>query len=92
MQNLKDMKYTFNQNVLVRVIGDTTLVYNQENSDMYELNDIGSGILHLLKDSIEIPQIFTQMCQDYGVTEDEIYDDINDFISRMVELKIIDLI
>lgn len=90
MENkLEMLEYEYNKEIMIRVMGDTTLVYNPENGDMYELNDVGSEILHLFKDNVGINHIFAKMCEEYDVTKDDIYEDINEIVMRMLELGII---
>lgn len=89
MNKLENLKYKFNRVLIIRTIKDTTLAYNQENGDMYEFNDVGAEILNLLKEEIEISQLFKILCNNYDVTVDEIYEDVSELIKRMISLNII---
>ncbi|MCL2155492.1 MAG: PqqD family peptide modification chaperone [Leptospirales bacterium] len=90
MCKLENLKYKFNHGLIIRTIKDTTLAYNQENGDMYEFNDVGAEILYLLKEEIEISQIFITLCDGYNVTIEEIYDDVSELVNRMLSLNIIE--
>lgn len=89
MENIRKINYKFNQNVLVRNVKDTTLVYNPEFSDMYELNDVGFDIFNLLKKELPIDELLSELCKQYDATEEMIYDDVMIFIDRMLELGVI---
>ena len=90
MEKLEEMEFEYNKNVITRTVGDTTLAYNQSNGDMYELNDIGAEILMYLSKEMSMNAILDKLCQDYDVVLNDIYEDVNQIISRMIELKVIE--
>ncbi|MBE5955524.1 MAG: HPr-rel-A system PqqD family peptide chaperone [Lachnospiraceae bacterium] len=87
--NIKDMKYAFHQDIIIRNMGETVLAYNPENSDMYELNDVAGEILALLKEEKDMEEILRELCTGYNVQEEDILEDVTEIIERMMELGII---
>ncbi len=83
---IEELKYEFNQNILIRNIGKTTMAYNPETGDMYELNEVGEEIFNLLKQELEIDKLLEKLCTDYAAPKEEIYEDVEPFIIRMLEL------
>lgn len=89
MIRVEELKFKFNKNVLLRNVGKTTLAYNPETGDMYELNEVGRDIFDLLRQEYSIEELFEKLCDDYGTTKELIYKDVEAFIIRMLELGII---
>lgn len=89
MTKLEDLQYKFNKNIMLRNVGKTTLAYNPETGDMYELNEVGAEIYQLLKEEYDINEILAKMCNNYNTTKDVIYEDIYVLLKRMIELGII---
>lgn len=89
MKNLENLKYDYNSDIKTRQIGEVTMAYNPENSDMYEFNDVGGEILELLKQGVEINELFAILCKNYSVKKEEIYEDVYEIITRLLELGVI---
>ncbi len=86
---LEDLKYNYNEKIVTRNMGDTTMAYNQSNGDMYELNEIGAEILTYLSKNMSMQEILDKLCNDYNASKDDIYEDVSQIVSRMIELNII---
>lgn len=89
--DIKNMEYIFQKDIIIRNMGETVLAYNPENSDMYELNDVGGEILMLLKTEKPMEEILKELCFLYDVEEGDILQDVTEIIERMMELGIIKL-
>lgn len=87
-----DLNYVFNKNIIYRDTGNLLMAYNQENSDMYEFNEIGGEIFKLLQKEKSIAEIFDILSKEYSVLPDEIYEDVYDIVKRMIDLNIVKLI
>ena len=48
-------EYKLNDSLLIRKVGEIAMVYNKENGDMYEFNDVGADILALLVITLTTP-------------------------------------
>lgn len=89
MKNLENINYEFNKDVMLRTTEKTTLVYNPETSDMYELNEVGADIFNVMKESDNMKEVFDKLCSIYTATKEEIYNDVDVFVTRMFELGIV---
>lgn len=83
------LDYTFNDSLLIRKRDETTLAYNPDNSDMYEMNDVAGEIIFLLKEEKSIREIVAFLAEEYGEEEAVILADITDLILRFIDLGII---
>lgn len=91
MDIFKIMEYDFNKNLMFRDIGEVRMVYNKENGDMYELNDVGKDIFVLLEQEVGMKQLLETLCESYDVEKKDIIGDVTEFIVRMIELGAIKL-
>ena len=89
MNVLKIENYSISQNIIVKKINDTIMVYNKENGDMYEINDVGGEIFEYLQQGISITDIITRLETDYDAPRNEIEEATEDFLIRMIELGVV---
>ena len=82
-------KYKFNPDLIYRRVGETAMVFNKDNGDMYEFNDVGADIIELLKDEIPVSDVLLKLSLEYSVEESEIHNDVSIFLKRIIELGII---
>jgi|GEM_PF-186932 len=82
-------EYKLNDSLLIRKVGEIAMVYNKENGDMYEFNDVGADILALLVKGCPIQTILESLAELYDTEPDDIKEDVSDFITRMIELNIV---
>ncbi len=87
--DLMNLDYNFNNNVIYKDRGEMLMAYNQENSDMYEFNEVGAEIFKMLAEEMPIKEIFNNLTKDYDVTEEDIYDDVKQIIDRLIGLNVI---
>lgn len=88
----KIQEYKFNNNLICKCTGEVLMVYNKNNGDMYEFNDIGKDVFSKLKREITIEALLDELISEYDVTIEDIMTDVTDFITRMIELEIIELV
>lgn len=89
MNILKIENYSVSENVIVKKIDDVTMVYNKDNGDMYEINDVGGEIFEYLQQGVAIAEIITRLEADYDASRDEIEEATQDFLIRMIELGVV---
>ena len=89
MNILKIESYNVSQNIIVKKIDDTIMVYNKENGDMYEINDVGGEIFEYLKQGIAISEIISRLENNYDALRDEIEEAVQDFLIRMIDLGVV---
>lgn len=89
--NLKDLKnYWFSSELMVRKIDeDTTMIYNPENGDMYELNTVSAEIVEMLQQHKTGDEILQILETNYDVDEQTILDDTQPLIERLIEMKLL---
>lgn len=86
---MKIENYSISQNIIVKKINDTIMVYNKENGDMYEINDVGGEIFEYLQRGISITDIITRLETDYDAPRNEIEEATEDFLIRIIELGVV---
>lgn len=89
MNNLNELEYTFSQHTILRNMKETTMVYNTDTSDMYELNDVGADLFNVLQKNKSMQDVFAELCRLYNVSVEDIYEDVDDFVTRMIELGVV---
>ena len=89
MNILKIESYSISQNIIVKKIDDTVMIYNKGNGDMYEINDVGGEIFAYLQQGISIAEIITRLENDYDALRNEIEEATQDFLVRMIELGVV---
>lgn len=89
MNILKIENYSVSENVIVKKIDDVIMVYNKDNGDMYEINDVGGEIFECLQQGVSIAEIITRLEANYDASRDEIEEATQDFLIRMIELGVV---
>ncbi|MBR5822890.1 MAG: PqqD family protein [Paludibacteraceae bacterium] len=83
-------KYTFLSSLIKRNISDeTSMVYNPENGDMYELNDVSSEIFDYLARGISGDEIVRNILLEYDIDEETVIGDLSPLLDRLIELNIL---
>lgn len=82
-------KYIYNEKLLVRKMEETTMIYNPDNGDMYELNDISQIILEKIQDGKTLGELISHFCIEYDEAEDVISEDVFEVCKRFEKLGII---
>lgn len=83
-------KYTFLSSLIKRNINDeTSMVYNPDNGDMYELNDVSAEIFDYLASGISGEDIVRNILLAYDVEQETIIGDLSPLLDRLIELKIL---
>ncbi len=89
MNILKIQNYSVSENIIVKKIDDVIMVYNKDNGDMYEINDVGGEIFEYLRQGVAISEMITRLTVDYDAPRNEIEGATRDFLMRMIELGIV---
>ena len=84
-----ELRYKFNNEILERNCAEVLIAFNPETSDMYEFNETGAEIFQMLKEEMSIQELFEQLCDAYEVKIDDILEDVQEIIERMIELEVI---
>ena len=83
-------KYVFNKDLIVRNIGETIMVYNPQNGDMYEMNETAALLIAHLKTGISGKDIISDICKEYDVNSDVVREDFAPLLDRLVEIGLLD--
>jgi hypothetical protein len=88
---LKELnKYWFSDQLMTRKIDDdTTMIYNPDNGDMYELNSVSSEIVGLLQEHKTGDDIINILSSEYDVDVDTIVTDTEPLIDRLIEMELL---
>lgn len=87
-----EKKYNFNKKIKYRDTGSVLMAYNEDNSDMYEFNDIGGEIFKQIVDEKPLKIIFEELLEKYDGDKDEMFVDFKEIINRFIELNIINIV
>lgn len=88
IEEIKKINYIFNNKIISRNTGTIIMAYNPENGDMYEFNDIGGELFSMVEKNYTIEQIFLELTEKYETTEENIFEDVEEFIKRLIDLNI----
>lgn len=84
-----EKNYSYNKRVQYKDTGHVLMAYNEDNSDMYEFNDIGAEIFKMITKEVPINEIYSTLKKEYDASDEEIYKDFEDIINRFIDLGII---
>lgn len=87
----ENVTVVFNEDILTRECAEVTLAFNPDTSDMFEFNDSGADVFNLIKRGLQYNELINELCKMYSVEPDDIYDDVDEIISRMIEVGIINV-
>ena len=82
--------YSFSSDLIKRCINEeTVMIYNPQNGDMYELNDVSAVIIDGLCKGMTGNSILESLSSQYDVEQSVIIEDISPLLDRLVELKLL---
>ena len=83
-------KYTFASDLIKRSINeDTVMMYNPQNGDMYELNDVSALVIDGLCKGCSGQDILRDLASQYDVEESVIIEDVSPLLDRLIELELL---
>lgn len=81
--------YKRNANFFVEESEDTIILYDTDNNEkLLVLNEIGSFIFRKIENS-ELSEIIGEILSKYDIGENELKEDVNDFITNLESRQII---
>ena len=75
--------------VLIQKMGKTFVAYDNQESVMHELNEVGYIILSLLEKRKTKTQILKRINQEFNITKQEAKKDLEDFIQALEKADLI---
>ena len=73
----------------IEIDEDNLAVHDSESGNVFYFSGISKFILDLVENDIEKDALIAQLCDTFDATADEITDDTLDFLSKMMELKVV---
>jgi len=89
MDVLKLKSYRFNKDLVMRNLGETIMVYNPQNGDMYEMNDITAMLIGYLKEGLSGEEIIETICTEYDVDAETVLEDVTPLFERLEEIGLL---
>lgn len=84
------MKYIRNQAMEFLDIDDENLaVYDNESGDTHYIDATGKAILDILKVETAEEDLICQLCELYSATAEEITDDVQKFLKKLILKKVV---
>lgn len=84
------MKYTKNTTIEFLDIDDENMVaYDPDSGDTHYISETGKTILSLLDGEIEFDKLIAEVCRIYSTEECEIVSDVREFLSELVDKKVV---
>lgn len=82
-------KYTFTDDLVMRTMGKTVMVYNPLNGDMYEMNETAAILIDYLKQGYTGEQILDTVCREYDVDRETVSEDFAPLLTRLCEIGLL---
>lgn len=89
MNDLGNICYQINEQIMSRVNGEIVVAYDKDTGSLFELDTVGAVIFEKIKSNISVNEIVTELAQEFGENEDTIKEDVYSFLLQMEELSII---
>lgn len=83
--------YSFQKDIICKVIGETVMIYNPQNGDMYELNDTAALLISFFQEGLPGEEILERITSEYDVSPDEVLEDVQPLIMRLIDLGLLKL-
>lgn len=91
--NIKDLiinGFQVNEEIVFRKVSEeTTMAFNPETGDMYELNDVSDEIISMLGKGMDGVTILEELSKNYDADEQTIIEDVSPLLDRFIELGIL---
>jgi hypothetical protein len=92
-------KVTIARNIPYQVIEDETLIVTPKEHMIHSLNDTGTFIWNLLRNSITVDEILNKLCDEilnklcdeYEIDRDKLEPDVQKFLSEALDKKLIEI-
>lgn len=82
-------EYLFVEGLMTRDLGETIMVYNPQNGDMYEMNETAALLIEFLQQSYEGEQILNSICKEYDVDRETVEEDLSALVERFLEIGLL---
>jgi len=83
------MKYRVNKGFIIQKIDDKTVIFDEEESMLFTLNETASEIFRLMKKGIDKKEIVEKMVKKYAIKKERVEKDFNGLVTDLKKMKII---
>ena len=84
-------KYSFSEDLMMRKLGETIMMYNPQNGDMYEMNETAAVLIDYLKEGYDGEQILNSICSEYDIDRNTVEEDLDPLVDRFLEIGLLKL-
>jgi hypothetical protein len=74
-----------NENVLIQDLGGESVLLNLDSEQYFGLDDIGTDMLSMLKESLSIQATYDRLLQKYDVEPQQLQQDLLELVEQLVE-------
>ena len=89
---LENVSLKLNQDIVLHSIEELNKywLFNIKTGDIYDLNEISYHIIVLIQAGNSLEEILAELCNQYESSEAEIAKDLEEFINRMINGKMLE--
>ena len=84
-------KVTISSEVLAQEVDEETVLLDMKSENYFGLDEVGSRIWQLLKETGNLQTVFDTMREEYDVDEKQLKKDLLDHVTQLVEAGLISL-
>ena len=77
------VSYALSPGILIQEVVSETVLLDMDKGEYYELNETGSTMLRILKETGDPKQVFRFLLNEYNVSVDEVTRDFHDLVSKL---------
>ena len=85
-------KVTISSEVLAQEVDEETVLLDMKSESYFGLDEVGTRIWQLLKDTGNLQTVYDTMCEEYDVDEKQLKKDLLDHVTQLVEAGLISLV
>ena len=90
--NIKNIKgYVLSQELIMNN-ENNLFIYNKDNDELYETNEIGKLIIEMLLKNYSMAEILENLAKEFNATEEDIIEDVSQFIDELIDLEILEIL
>jgi len=83
------MKYKVKKSFIVQKMGDKTVLFDNDSSILYTLNETANYIFSQLKKGLSKSEIIQKMMKRYGIKEKKLSSDFDDVVKDLIKKEIL---
>lgn len=85
-------KFTISSEVLAQEIDEETVLLDLKSDSYFGLDEVGTRIWQLLKETGDLQAVFDTMIEEYDVDDKQLKKDLLDHLTQLVEAGLVSLV